>query len=231
MTSWLDFWNGDSLRPYAGPKHLSAHFAAVAGDVRALVPHAGARVVDFGPGPALSAPVVAAACAELVLCEAADRPREALARRFQDYPGIVVEGVAELAARPDGSIDLFVVNSVVQYLMDAELASLLETARRLLAPEGRLVIGDVIPPNASFIADVGALLSTARAGGFLVEALTGLVKTALSPYRGYRQRHGLRRFGEAEMTALLAGAGFLARRHPTNVGGDPSRVTYLAVPT
>ena len=89
----------------------------------------------------------------------------------------------------------------------------------VLAPSGEAV---------GRVEDVIALLRFARRHGFLKDALVGLVSTALSDYRHLRTRVGLQRYGEAEMIAKLAAAGFTASRAPFNIGHNPWRMTFVA---
>jgi ubiquinone/menaquinone biosynthesis C-methylase UbiE len=128
----------------------------------------------------------------------------------------------------ENSVDLAVMNSVVQYMTPVELDAALTVMRRLLKPGGRLILGDVLRPEVGMPRDVFALLRFARAHGFLRDALLGLVSTALSDYRQLRSRVGLQRYGEDEMLAKLAASGFTGSRAPTNIGHNPSRMTFIA---
>ena len=110
----------------------------------------------------------------------------------------------EVSALPDGSFDLIICNSVAQYLSRDLLASLVLEWRRLLAPGGRLLIADVIPPHVSALADAQALLRLAAREKFLLAAVAGLARTAISPYRKLRAELGLTTYEEAE---VLASAG------------------------
>ena len=123
------------------------------------------------------------------------------------------------------SVDLVVMNSVAQYMTPDELDSAFAVIRRLLKPGGRLVLGDILRPEVGMGRDVLALLKFAATHGFLKDALYGLVSTALSDYRQLRTRVGLQRYGEDEMIAKLAAAGFyrLARAfqyRPQSVADD-----------
>src|SRR5437763_9387950 len=126
------------------------------------------------------------------------------------------------------SIDLVIMNSVAQYMTPEELDSAFAVIRRLLKPAGRLVIGDILRPEIGMGRDVLALLKFARHHGFLKDALYGLASTALSDYRQLRTRVGLQRYGEREMIAKLAAAGFTASRAHSNIGHNPWRMTFVA---
>jgi len=171
---------------------------------------------------------VAEAAPKLILSDGAPMVRDKIAARFKDDARIVVLSPEEVAALGAGSIDMIVLNSVVQYLKRAELDALLATFRRLLAPTGRLVVGDVSPPHTSAVTEIMALMRLAWRNGFIGPALVGLVRTALSDYRVLRAQLGLSRYTEAEMLAVLAQAGFSAQRRHPNIEHNQERMTFVA---
>lgn len=227
--NWREYWNRDTPI-YVSERHKVLHYRLVANDIASLVPSPDATVLDHGCGEALSAPRVASRCARLYLCDAAPLIRERLRERFRNEPRIVVIAPEEIDAVADGSVDLVVVNSLLQYLTLEELRRLLATWRAKLKPDGKLVLADVIPPDVSPVADARALLAFAWQGGFLRHAVVGLVRTALSDYRRIRDELGLAQYGEAEMLELLRDSGFLGRRRPRNVGHNQARMTFVATP-
>jgi cyclopropane fatty-acyl-phospholipid synthase-like methyltransferase len=228
-TDWREYWNRDTPI-YVSERHKVLHYRQVANDIARLVPSPDATVLDHGCGEALSADRVASRCARLYLCDAAPLVRERLRERFRSEPRIVVIAPEEIDTVSDGSVDLVVVNSLLQYLSLEELRRLLATWRAKLSPEGRLVLADVIPPDSSPIADARALLAFAWQGGFLARALVGLVRTALSDYRRIRDELGLAQYGEAEMLELLRDSGFVGQRRPRNIGHNQARMTFVATP-
>ena len=155
--------------------------------------------------------------------------RTRLAARFAGNEKVVVLAPEEGERIPDGSLDLIVVNSLLQYLDRAELERLLAHFRAKLKPGGRLILADVLPPGLSAITDAAALLRFAARGRFLTAALAGLVRTAFSEYRTVRARLGLTHYAEAEMIALLRAAGFEAVRHHPNLGHNQARMAFRAV--
>jgi SAM-dependent methyltransferase len=231
MSTWRDFFNGEHAI-YVNDRHRALHDRRVAQDVAALVRElrhgADARVLDYGCGEATEARLVAAECGTLLLSDAAPAIRERLAARYAGEPHVRVLAPEEVRMLPDASLDIIVVNSLLQYLSQEEFLDLAETAFDKLQPGGRLVLGDVIPPGLGPLADAAALLRFGWEGGFLVAAVKGLVRTAMSDYRRLRQELGLTTYDEEEMITLLHAAGFEARRHQPNIGHNQGRMTFLA---
>jgi SAM-dependent methyltransferase len=229
MRDWLSFWNSPN-RIYVNDHHRDVHYRDVALQIRALVPSPSATVIDYGSGEATAAHLVAEAARRLILSDGAPAVRAKLAAHFENNPKITVLSPEEIAALPGGTADLIVMNSVAQYLKRAELDDLLALFRRLLAPGGRLVIGDVIPPHTSAGTEVFALLRLAWRNGFVGPALLGLVRTLFSNYRALRTKLGLSHYGEAEMLEVLRSAGFRAERRYPNIEHNQQRMTFVATP-
>jgi SAM-dependent methyltransferase len=227
MREWIAFWDSNHSI-YVNDRHRDVHYRGIARDLRAYVPSTDAVVLDYGCGEALHADELSRVCGRLILCDAAPGVRAGLAERYADHPKIEVKSPEEVAALPDESIDLVSMVSVAQYLSEAELGALLQLFRRVLKPNGRLVIADIVPPDVSPVTDAAALLRFAKANGFLTAALAGLARTAVSDYRKLRTRLGLTHYTEAAMLGHLAAAGFAAQRQPGNVGHNPARMTFLA---
>jgi SAM-dependent methyltransferase len=227
--SWRDYWNADTPI-YVNERHKVLHYQRVAADIAALVPAAEAVVLDHGSGEALSADRVAACCRTLYLCDGAPLVRARLAARFRAVPAIHVLAPDDVAGLADHSLDLVVVNSLLQYLSIEEFGALLGLWRSKLKPDGRLVLADVIPHDSTALDDIKALLGFAAEGGFVMAALLGLVRTALSDYRKLRAELGLAHYDESEMIGILHERGFSAERRPRNIGHNQTRMTFVARP-
>ena len=229
VSDWRSFW--DSAHSiYVNARHKDVHYRDIADEIAGFVPGPRARVLDYGCGEAPHADRVAAKAAEVMLCASAPRVRAAIAARFAADPRIRALAPEEVAALPERSIDLIVSNSMAQYLTPAELDGVLGLWRRLLSPGGVLVIGDVIPPDAGTLTDVTALLHYAARNGFLMAALLGLTRTALSPYRKLRSTLGITRYTETGFLAKLRAAGFTAERLPRNIEHNAARMSFRARP-
>lgn len=224
--NWRDYWNQDTPI-YAGERHKLLHYRLVANDIIGLIPSAEASVLDYGCGEALFADRVAAKCAKLYLSDAAPLVRDRLSERFRNDEKISVLAPEAVADITDGSLDLIIVNSLLQYLSLDELRGLLKLWRLKLKSSGRLVIADVLPPDLSPITDAKALLSFAWQGGFVRSAVLGLVRTAFSDYRKIREDIGLAQYSEDEILDILSDAGFKPTRAERNLGHNPARMTFI----
>ncbi len=225
--TWSEYWNGETTI-YVNARHKNVHYEAVARDIVACLPGPGARVVDYGCGEALSAHLVADACAHLYLCESSESTRQRLATRTVDRHNVDIIAPQQFEQLPPGSVDVIVANSVIQYLSPSELVHLLAVSREKLSREGRLVLADVIPRHVGMVRDVAELLKFAAANGFVLAAGAGLVRSYFSNYRQIRQQLGLLQFDEAEILGLLAQSGFVAHRRTPNIGHNAHRMTFVA---
>ncbi len=226
---WRAFWDGDHSI-YVNDRHRTLHYQTIAADFAALLPKPDSDVLDHGCGEALAADRLAAHCRRLVLFDAAPSVQAKLRTRFATVPAITVVDEATLEAMPDASFDAVILNSVAQYLDGETLDRLLRFWRRILRPDGMLILADIIPPDVGALTDAAALLRFAHRGGFLGAALIGLARTALSDYRKLRGTLGLSTFTEAAMRERLTAAGFTASRAAKNVGHNGARMTFLARP-
>lgn len=229
MADWIDYYDSTHTI-YVSRLHRDVHFRGIARDIIAYIPNPDAVVLDYSCGEALCASDVAVACGELILAEPAPSVRDRLKARFKADPKIAVLSPDDLRQRPDASVDLAMMISVAQYMTPAELDAALALFRRVLRPAGTLVLGDILDPGVGMATDVLALMKLGARHGFLIDAMRGMVRTALSDYRRLRTNIGLRSYNEAEMLAKLAAAGFTAARAPANVGHNPARMTFVARP-
>ncbi|MEE1609749.1 class I SAM-dependent methyltransferase [Microvirga sp. CF3016] len=227
--NWRDYWNQDTPI-YTSERHKLLHYRLIANDIIGLIPSPEAVVLDYGCGEALFADKVAAKCRQLYLSDAAPLVRERLNERFQDNGRITILSTDNVTDLADASLDLIVVNSLVQYLSLDEFRALLKLMHEKLKADGTLVLGDVLPPDLSPLTDAKALISFAWQGGFLRSAVSGLARTAFSEYRRIREEVGLAQYSEEEILDLLEDAGFEPRRSERNLGHNQARMTFVARP-
>ena len=228
--TWRDFWNADTPI-YANARHKDVHYRLLAEDIVRLLPNSAARVLDYGCGEAHAADRIAATVAHLYLCDAASFVRGRLQARFAGVANITVLAPEELDRIEEGTLDLAVLNSVLQYLEPAERDQVLRALHRKLRPSGRLIVADILPHNLSPLRDAGALLGLAAAHGFFFAAISGLARTYFSSYRRLRAELGLRHYDAPEMIGILNQAGFSAHRLPRNLGHNQARMAFEARPS
>jgi ubiquinone/menaquinone biosynthesis C-methylase UbiE len=227
MDDWIDYYDSTHTI-YASRLHRDLHFQLIARDIIGYISSPDAVVLDYACGEALSAAKVAEACGKLYLAEPAPGVRGRLIASFAPNTKIRVRSLDDLRKMDAKSVDLAVMNSVSQYMTPNELDAAFATIQRLLKPNGRLILGDILRPEVGMPRDVIALLRFAATHGFLKDALIGLISTALSDYRQLRAKVGLQRYSETEMIAKLAASGFTASRAHLNIGHNPWRMTFVA---
>jgi len=230
MSDWISFYDMRHSLIYVNARHRDVHYRKIADDIRALVPKPSAHVLDYGCGEATSADLVAAACAQLMLVEAAPNARAALTITYAGDPKIAAITPEQAGALPAGSFDLIVMHSVAQYLSAAELDRLLAVFRKLLKPDGLFVVGDIVPPRLAATAAAWSLLKCGAANGFFWAAVGGLVRIFVSDYLRLKKTVGLSHYEAAAMLGKLKAAGFAATRAPRNIGHNQWRMTFLAKP-
>ncbi|MFI4961556.1 MAG: class I SAM-dependent methyltransferase [Hyphomicrobiales bacterium] len=230
MSDWISFYDMRHSLIYVNARHRDVHYRKIADDIRALVQKPSAAVLDYGCGEATSAEHLAAACEYLTLVEAAPNVRAALGARYAGNRKISVLTPDAAAAMPAGSFDLIVMHSVAQYLSGGELDRLLATFRKLIKPDGLLVLGDVVPPRLAAAAAAWSLLKCGAANGFFWAAVGGLVRIFVSDYLRLKKTVGLSQYQAAAMLEKLKAAGFSATRAARNIGHNQWRMTFLAKP-
>ena len=230
MSNWIDFYDFKHSVIYVNARHRDVHYRTIAEDIRKLVPSPAAHVLDYGCGEATSANLVAAACAQLILVEAAPHVRASLAARYAGHPKIAVIDAGQTAAFPKASFDLIVMHSVAQYLSAAELDRLLALFHSLLKPDGMFVLGDIVPPHFAAPAAALALLRFGAANGFFWAAAFGLMRIFLSDYLRLKKTVGLSHYAEADILEKLRRAGYAPERSGHNIGHNQQRMTFLARP-
>ena len=230
MSDWISFYDFKHSVIYVNARHRDVHYRGTAEDIRRYVPSSTAVVLDYGCGEATSADLVAAASGHLTLVEAAPNVRAALTARYAAHPKISVLTPDEAAALPPASFDLIVMHSVAQYLSAAELERLLGIFRKLVKPDGLVIIGDIMPPQLAAPAAAFALLRFGAANGFFWAAVGGLLRIFVSDYLWLKKTVGLSHYTEAAMLEKLKSAGFKAERAPRNIGHNQRRMTFLCRP-
>jgi SAM-dependent methyltransferase len=230
MSSWINFYDLRHSLIYVNARHRDVHYRQIADDIARLTPKPDANVMDYGCGEATSADRLAAACGHLTMVEAAPNVRAALGACYAGNAKISVRTPEETVALPPASFDLIVLHSVAQYLSGPELDGLLATFRKLIKPDGLLVVGDIVPPRLASAAAAWSLLRCGADNGFFWSAARGLIRIFVSDYLRLKKTVGLSHYPATAMLEKLKAAGYAATRAPRNIGHNQWRMTFLARP-
>ena len=225
--SWRDFWNGQHAI-YVNARHRLLHYDRIAKDIAALVEKPQSAVLDHGCGEASAAHSLAHRVGLLYLYDQAPNVQASLRAQFANTGNIRVLSTDALDILSDESLDLIIVNSLLQYLSHAEFEALLDFWHGKLKPGGKLVLADLIPPGVGPVTDVLALMKFGWQGGFMFAAMGGLVATFFSKYRKLRGQIGLTHYTEEDVMTLTAAHGFKARRQARNIGHNQARMCFMA---
>jgi SAM-dependent methyltransferase len=227
MDSWLSYWNAPN-KIYVSERHKRLHYDIVFAGIAPHLPNRGGVVLDWGCGDALAADRIAERCDIVLLYDAAESARARLRRRYDSHARIRIlekSGLDELAG---DSVDLIIVNSVIQYLSDEQLNEALVLFNRLVKPGGTFLLGDVINPGSGNSRHVTTFLRFAWKNGFFLSAVGGLAQTFISPYRNLQREVGFATFTREQILDKLARHGFAAEKLAQNIGFSRNRSSYLA---
>ncbi len=228
MSTWLDYWHQPEGL-FAGSPHVAAIAERFVRDLPKQVPfQPGQVLLDYGCGEALTAGPLADAGLRVMLYDRSRYFDNLVRERLGDTPRVDILDEAGLAALPDGSVDVVVTNSVLQYLSAEELTAVAIFAARILKPDGVWVLADVVPPRSGLWQDVTELIADAFRGGFLIDRVSSMVRLAVSRYRTVRDEIGLSHYGDDDLKTALAPAGLALIRAPENLGWSARRRTYMA---
>jgi hypothetical protein len=125
--------------------------------------------------------------------------------------------------------DLILVNSVAQYMGPEELWAWLARWRGMLAPDGRLVLSDLIPPSHHGFSDVADLLRLGARRGFPLRA-AGEALGGLRHYWRTSRAIPLVRVGLEDLERAAGGAGLETKVLPHNLTHFSKRWTAVLLP-
>jgi SAM-dependent methyltransferase len=185
------------------------------------------RVLDFGCGFGFVARLLAPVTGELWVWDDAPRMRRSTA---QEVAGI---GEVRFLDLTDGSgsqtdlrFDLILANSVVQFMRAEEFEGWLRVWRRLLAPGGRIVVSDLVPPDYPAFAELFTLLRFSAQRGFLSRAVYDAVRV-MPLYWKTRQARPLLTTSPDELIRWGSGADLRVRFIPRNLTRFDRRITSV----
>lgn len=185
------------------------------------------RVLDFGCGTGRIAAELAPDVAEVRLWDgsAAMRRRAAAATAAHANVAPIDLEVEAAASR----FDLVLMNSVAQYLDDAELDGALLRLAGMLAPGGRILVSDVLPPGVAAASEILELLRFAARERVLAPTLVEQARLAPS-YLGLRRAGGVHCRTAADLRRSAESAGLRTEFLPLNLTHRSRRLSALLHP-
>ena len=216
MTAVHDGWDAY----WAGRGFDVGYFREVARDyttrlTRALPIGPDAAVLDFGCGPGFTAPLLAPQVERLVLFDPSPAMTELARTNARALGNVEVADTAEQIGSK--RFDWVLVNSVIQYFERSELDDWLGRWARMLEPEGRIIISDVLaapPPFARELLD-GLRFALARRS---VAAFTRQTfKLLRSNYRRVLRGRPLTLLPLSDLARLAEAHGLVVNVLPSNL--------------
>jgi SAM-dependent methyltransferase len=164
--------------------------------------HAGMHILDFGCGFGFTAEFLVDHVADVWIWDSSANMRRRALERLAGRDNCHLLDLSNAGGAVDGPFfDLILVNSVVQYMSTKEFAGWLTDWRRRLAPNGRVLVSDLIPPDLGSVPDVLDLLRLGRRKGLLWRALRQCAAGAFS-YSSRRNAAPLARYSREDLNRL-----------------------------
>ncbi|WP_204265937.1 class I SAM-dependent methyltransferase, partial [Escherichia coli] len=83
----------------------------------------------------------------------------------------------------EGSFDLIIINSVIQYFSSKDIVfDLLFTSKKLLAPNGKIILADVVTQDKGLYKDALAVLKHSLRNGYFWSFLQFMYQAKVSGY-------------------------------------------------
>jgi cyclopropane fatty-acyl-phospholipid synthase-like methyltransferase len=185
------------------------------------------RVLDFGCGFGNVARLLAPSVHHLSLWDDAPRMRRCAMAAVAGAPNVELLNLSTAPHEYQSPrFDLILANSVAQYMTAAEVQTWLRRWRAMLAPRGRIVVSDVVPPDCRAGREPWILLRVSTRRGFTLRALYDAARVMPLYWRARRARP-LLRISEEELRQWAAVAGLTVRFLPENLTYFRDRITAV----
>jgi SAM-dependent methyltransferase len=202
--AWLQYW--DTLTPRS--RLFEAQAAEYVENLIGLdLLHPAMNILDFGCGFGYVTSMIADHVRLAYAWDRSRNMRDETMRRTSHQPNVrIVGGPGRLALDECNSVDVILVNSVVQYMEWPELLFWMGAWKNILAPGGAILVSDVIPLDYNSVGDVFDVINLSRRRGFLFEALRSGAKDFAS-YLVRRQAKSLTRMDNHDLRIAALSCG------------------------
>jgi SAM-dependent methyltransferase len=228
--AWDVFW--DRVTPKQ--RLLNEDAVECVRNLDAIVPLGPAlRVLDFGCGWGNVARLLAPRVGHLSLWDDAPRMRRLALEATAGMPNVSMLDLGNgkgnrngNGSHPADGFDLILANSVGQFMTADELRAWLPRWGRMLAPAGKIVVSDLVPPDYPAMADLLTLLRFSSSKRFLFRALWDAARV-MPLYAPTRKAQPLLRTSKADLTAWGLAAGLAPPTFPPNLTCFKQRITAV----
>lgn len=218
-TPWNDYWqglpDGQLFFPEEGEE-------AVRNLARAVPLTPATVALDYGCGYGQAAFFLAPLVGRLHVWDHSENMRRFAAGHLRRFPHVAAWDPADAAV----SFDLIWVNSVVQYMTAGLFAETLQRLAPRLAPAGKLVVSDLIPPRHPFHRDAVSLLWFSLRRGYLWRAVRQ-TRAVSKQYDELKDKTPLYHPSRDEVTNLATVAGLRTEYLPYNLTHFRGRQTAI----
>jgi 2-polyprenyl-3-methyl-5-hydroxy-6-metoxy-1,4-benzoquinol methylase len=183
-------------------------------------------VLDFGCGTGIPASLLASRVGRILLWDPAGAAMETARARIANVPNAGLIDLPSIGRDHDGTFDLIVANSVVQYMSVPELEGWIRRWSDLLAPGGAIVLSDMPGGNSRFAGEMAEFLWFSMRRGVLLQALAHGFRD-IARYRAARSARPLLRADRPMFERVAAAAGLDAEWLPVNLTFRRSRLTLV----
>jgi SAM-dependent methyltransferase len=221
---WQSYWEGLS-----GAQRLFREQAQeyVRNLDSAIVLDRRARVLDFGCGFGFVAEALADKVGKLFIWDSSANMLRSSRLLLRGYRNIRFLDLSDAeTARCNLHFDLILVNSVVQYMTFDEFSDWLVRWATVLAPGGRIVISDLIPPDHNSISDLIDIMRFSVRRGLSGNTIVWAFRK-LGRYRRVRGTCPLGRIGVEELSQRGKAAGLTMTCLPANLTHFTKRLTVV----
>jgi cyclopropane fatty-acyl-phospholipid synthase-like methyltransferase len=184
------------------------------------------RVLDFGCGWGNVARLLAPRVGRLYLWDDAPRMRNLAVQATIGMRNVEMLDLADESRRMPEPVDLILANSVGQFMAVEELRGWLRAWRGMLAPNGRIVLSDLVPPDYPATADLATLVRFSWSKGFLFRALYDAARV-MPLYLRTRTAGPLLQTSRNDLDAWAREAGLAVRAFPANLTVFKQRITVV----
>ncbi len=207
MPNWIKYWSLNPKLFGVVMEQSTGYFAKSLLQQKILSPDL--RILDFGCGPGYFTKHIenthtiyvgvdiSESYIETCKLVFANKPDYKFCRLFPEPYKCC--GLAK-APLSEGSFDLIIINSVIQYFSSKDIVfDLLFTSKKLLAPNGKIILADVVTQDKGLYKDALAVLKHSLRNGYFWSFLQFMYQAKVSGYNETRKKQPLLSISEEEI--------------------------------